>query len=83
MQIETVSAFDLVVGDEIIQNGGRFRVIRTSRHASTAIGGEVQANICEFLGDFEDGYECQIPKAWRHEWNCQGNHLASVMRVRS
>jgi hypothetical protein len=72
---------ELKPGDEIIQNGGLFRVLRVSRHASTAVGGEVQANICEFIRDFEEGYECQIPKSWRHEWNAQGNHLASVIRI--
>jgi hypothetical protein len=58
------------------------------------VRGPCHVNYCEFLGNADPGYECQIPVQWRdgrhaehgrhvndNFWNQQGNGLARTALV--
>lgn len=99
--VESVPTNTLQVGDLIIAHGGLFRVFEVRDFAEFGRDSDLPAaerghvNRCEFLGDAEEGYACQIPVQWRdgspdpgnpgrtNHWNQQGNHLARTALVRA
>lgn len=96
---KSVPTNTLKVGDLIIAHGGLFRVFEVRDFAEFGRDTDLPAaerghvNRCEFLGDADAGYRCQIPVSWRdgspdvgnpgrtNHWNQQGNHRATTALV--